>query len=146
MTEILQHGNWSGLRPNNTFVRLHNIFSKFYFQRIFLSAQYSSLCRCTAIYFGLLVQHGNQKPIVNVHIGNGVDCSVSFQFRTNYFRKDRIYSHKEVHVARKGKFGSIQKAIHVACKGKFIGSPEGILLNVKGSLCSPEGIHFSSVP
>ena len=38
MTDILQHGNWSGLGPNNRFVRLDNIFSKFCFQWIFLSA------------------------------------------------------------------------------------------------------------
>ena len=31
MTDVLQHGNWSGLGPNNRFVRLDNIFSKILF-------------------------------------------------------------------------------------------------------------------
>ena len=31
MTDVLQHGNWSGLDPNNRFVRLDNIFSKILF-------------------------------------------------------------------------------------------------------------------
>ena len=33
--DILQHGNWSGLGPNNRFVRLDNIFSKFFFSMDF---------------------------------------------------------------------------------------------------------------
>ena len=72
--------------------------------------------------------------IFSVHHDNGTDCSVSFQVRTSYFPKDRIYSHKKVYVAWQGKFVS-QDGFHVAWEGKF-GSPE------RTSLCCPKRLPF----
>ena len=55
MTDILQHGNWSGLGPNNRFVRLDNV--KFIRCPIWLQSMLSNFNRVTGVRFVFLMRY-----------------------------------------------------------------------------------------